>query len=106
MYELSFVQEGEILNSWCKSWHFAVRLRVNSIFQNSKTSLLTWLRAICLVTQGKRGISALELQSDLGMKSYDTAWTLLHKIREALRQRDESYTLHNIVGRPLHSAPG
>ena len=31
------------------------------------------------------------------MKSYDTAWTLLHKIREALRQRDETYILHNII---------
>lgn len=57
----------------CKNCHFAVRLRANSIFQNSKTPLLIWLRAICLVTQGKRGVSALELQSDLVMKSYDTA---------------------------------
>lgn len=81
----------------CKNCHFAVRLRANTIFQNSKIALLTWLRAICLVTQGKRGISALELQSDLAMKSYDTAWTLLHKIREALRQRDEKYRLKNII---------
>jgi len=83
----------------CKSCHFVVRLRANTIFQSSKIPLLVWLRAICLVTQGKRGIAALELQSDLGMKSYDTAWTLLHKIREALRQRDETYTLHNIIVR-------
>jgi ISXO2-like transposase domain len=81
----------------CKKCHFEVRLRANTIFQHSKTSLLVWLRAICLVTQGKRGISALELQVDLGMKSYDTAWVLLHKIREALRQRDDTYKLHNII---------
>jgi hypothetical protein len=81
----------------CKNCHFAVRLRANTIFQNSKIPLLIWLRAICLVTQGKRGIAALELQSDLGMKSYDTAWTILHKIREALRQRDEKYRLKNII---------
>ncbi len=81
----------------CKNCHFAVRLRANTIFQNSKIPLLIWLRAICLITQGKRGIAALELQSDLGMKSYDTAWTILHKIREALRQRDEKYRLKNII---------
>lgn len=81
----------------CKKCHFEVRLRAGTIFQKSKTSLLIWLRAICLVTQGKRGISALELQADLGMKSYDTAWTLLHKIREALRQRDETYKLKSII---------
>ena len=43
----------------CKKCHFEVRLRANTIFQHSKTSLLVWLRAICLVTQGKPGISAL-----------------------------------------------
>lgn len=31
------------------------------------------------------------------MKSYDTAWTLFHKIREALRKRDKIYTLHTII---------
>jgi hypothetical protein len=61
----------------CKTCHFAVRLRAGTIFQNSKIPLLIWLKAMSLVTQGKRGVSALELQSDLGMKSYDTAWTLL-----------------------------
>ena len=78
----------------CRKCHFEVRLRPGTIFQKSKTPLLIWLRAICLVTQGKRGISAMELQADLGMKSYGTAWILLHKIREALRQRDEIYRFH------------
>ncbi|MCP3680813.1 MAG: hypothetical protein GY782_11390, partial [Gammaproteobacteria bacterium] len=31
------------------------------------------------------------------MKSYGTTWALLHKIREALRQRDENYKLSNII---------
>jgi ribosomal protein S27AE len=81
----------------CKKCHFEVRIRANTIFQKSKTPLLIWLKAICLVTQGKRGISALELKNDLEMKSYGTAWTLLHKIREALRQRDARYKLHDII---------
>ncbi len=81
----------------CKQCHSEVRLRADTIFQNSKTPMLIWLRTICLVTQGKRGVSALELQADLGMKSYGTAWILLHKIREALRQRDERYKLNDII---------
>jgi hypothetical protein len=59
--------------------------------------ILTWLRAIALVTQGKRGISALELQRQLGMTSYDTAWRMLQKIRESLRQRDENYPLKGVI---------
>lgn len=31
------------------------------------------------------------------MKYYDTTWTILHKIREALRQRDSTYKLNNII---------
>lgn len=49
------------------------------------------------MVHGKRGISTLELQSELGMKSYGTTWAILHKIREALRQRDEQYKLKDII---------
>lgn len=45
----------------------------------------------------KRGISAFELQDDLGLKSYWIIWILLHKITEALRQRNEKYRLKNII---------
>jgi transposase-like protein len=69
------------------------RLRTGTIFENSKIDLLKWLRAIYFVMQGKRGVSALELMRHLGMKSYGTVWSMLHRIREALRQRDESYKL-------------
>lgn len=81
----------------CKECHFQVRLRANTIFQNSKTDLLLWLKMICFITQGKRGISAFELRVELEMKSYGTVWAMLHKIREALRQRDEEYKLKNII---------
>ena len=58
--------------------------------------MLLWLRAICFVTQGKRGISAFELQSELEMKLYGMVGTMLLKIREAFGQRDEPYKLQNI----------
>ena len=81
----------------CKRGHFNVRVRVNTIFQNSKAPLLTWLKAICYIMHGKRGVSTLELQNELEMKSYGTTWVLHHKVREALRQRDEKYKLENII---------
>src|SRR3989304_7719688 len=81
----------------CKNCHLYSRLRANTIFQHSKTPMLTWLKAICFVAHGKRGISTLELHHELEMKSYGTTWAILHKIREALRQRDEEYKLKNII---------
>jgi transposase-like protein len=81
----------------CQACHLQVRLRANTIFQNSKTPMLVWLKALCFVTQGKRGVSALELQAELEMKSYGTTWRMLQKIREALRQRDEGYKLKDVI---------
>ena len=62
-----------------------------------RAPMLIWLKAICFVAHGKRGISTLEVQSELEMKSYGTTWAMLHKIREAFRQRDEKYKLKNII---------
>jgi transposase-like protein len=50
----------------CASCERQVRLRAGSIMHRSHLPLLTWLRAIYLMTSGKRGISALELQRHFG----------------------------------------
>ncbi len=81
----------------CKSCHNHVRLRTGTIFESSKKGLLCWLKAIYFMTQGKRGISAVELQRHLRLSSYQTAWAMLHKIREALKQRDATYKLKGLV---------
>lgn len=77
----------------CAGCHRHIRLRAGTILEHSKTKILVWLRAVYFVMQGKRGISALELKRHLGSKSYGTVWAMLHKIREALRQRDDTYKL-------------
>jgi len=43
-----------------------------------------WFRAIWWVTTQKNGASALGLQRILGLGSYVTAWTWLHKLRRAM----------------------
>jgi transposase-like protein len=46
--------------------------------------LPVWFRAMWWVTTQKNGASALGLQRVLGLKSYETAWTWLHKLRRAM----------------------
>jgi transposase-like protein len=46
--------------------------------------LTTWFRTVWWVTSQKTGASALGLQRILGLKSYKTAWALLHKLRRAM----------------------
>ena len=73
------------------------RLRVGTLFENSKLPLLTWMQAILFMMQGKRGLSALELQRLLGLTRYETAWSMLMKIRKALMDRDAHYKLDGII---------
>jgi transposase-like protein len=55
-----------------------------TIFEQTKTGLSRWFLAIWLVTSSKGGISAMELQRQMGFGSYQTAWSWLHKIRKAM----------------------
>lgn len=55
-----------------------------TIFEQTKSGLAKWFLAIYLVSASKGGISALELQRQMGFGSYQTAWTWLHKIRRAM----------------------
>ena len=75
----------------CKGCRRQLRLRAGTIFASSKTSLLLWVKALFYVMQGKRGMSAQELQRHLGLKSYGRVWSMLLKIRAALQHRDAGY---------------
>jgi len=55
-----------------------------TVFQDTRIPLPVWFRAMWWVTAQKNGASALGMQRVLGLKKYETAWTLLHKLRRAM----------------------
>lgn len=55
-----------------------------TLFEGTRKPLVAWFRAIWWVTSQKNGASALGLQRILGLGSYKTAWTWLHKLRRAM----------------------
>lgn len=59
-------------------------VKAGTIFEGSRKPLVLWFRAIWWVTSQKNGASALGLQRILGMGSYETAWSWLHKLRRAM----------------------
>lgn len=59
---------------------------VGTIFENTKLPLNLWFGAIYLATAHKKGISSLQLSRDLGI-TQKTAWFMLHRIREMLRDK-------------------
>jgi transposase-like protein len=55
-----------------------------TVLHRTQTPLRVWFLGIFFVARHKRGISALQFQKDAGLRSYQTAWTLLHKLRAAI----------------------
>lgn len=68
----------------CSTCGHQTSITAGTIFQDTRKSLRTWFIAIWWITTQKNGASAQGLQQVLGLKSYQTAWTWLHKIRTAM----------------------
>jgi transposase-like protein len=68
----------------CAACRYQVSLTAGTILHNTKTPLAVWFWAAYLTVTDKRGMSALLLQRQLGLRRYETAWMLLHKLRRAM----------------------
>ena len=56
-------------------------MTAGTIFEGTRIALPVWFRAIWWMTNRKNGVRAMGLQRVLGLGSYETAWTWLHKLR-------------------------
>src|ERR1019366_5161140 len=68
----------------CRGCQGQTSLTAGTIFQDTRKPLRMWFMAMWYVTNQKNGVSALGLQRVLGLGSYETAWTWLHKLRRAM----------------------
>jgi transposase-like protein len=69
---------------FCAACGYQVSVTAGTIFQDTRKPLTVWFRAMWWMTSSKTGISALGLQRILGLRSYVTAWSWLHKLRRAM----------------------
>src|SRR5580704_8541552 len=60
-----------------------------TIFSDTHLPLTTWFKAIGLLMNAKKSISAKQMERDLGVH-YRTAWHLNHRIREAMQEGAQS----------------
>jgi transposase-like protein len=68
----------------CRGCQGQTSLTAGTIFQDTRKPLRMWFMAMWYATNQKNGVSALGLQRVLGLGSYETAWTWLHKLRRAM----------------------
>ena len=59
-----------------------------TIFHRTRTPLYKWFVAGWWMARDKRGVSALFLSREFGLR-YETAWLIAHKLRHALNERPE-----------------
>ena len=68
----------------CRSCRYQSSVTAGTIFHGTRVPLRVWFLGVYFVARHKRGISALQSQRDAGLGSYQTAWSLLHKLRSTL----------------------
>jgi transposase-like protein len=69
----------------CSECREQFTVTVKTVFERSKIPLTKWLAALFLLTASKKGVSAHQVHRSLGI-SYKSAWFMMHRLREALRQ--------------------
>ena len=81
----------------CSSCRFRTTLRSGTFMEHTKLSFYKWYLCMAFMSSTKKGISALEMQRQLGHKRYNTVWCLMHKIRMAMGDRDSMYELKGSI---------
>ena len=68
----------------CASCHRQTSVTAGTVMHGSKLALTVWFWAAYLMATHSNGISALQVQKQLGLGSYKSAWLLCHKLRRAM----------------------
>ena len=81
----------------CKGCNARISLRSGTIMESFKLSFMIWYKTIFLLSTTKKGFSSKEIQRQLGLKRYDPVWAMAHKLRKAMGQGDNRYTLEGLI---------
>jgi transposase-like protein len=68
----------------CADCRYQVSVTAGTVLHRTRTPLHLWFWAAYLMTTATPGIPALQLQRQLGLGRYETAWMMLHKLRRAM----------------------
>jgi transposase-like protein len=68
----------------CAACRLQTSVTAGTVMHGTRTPLRTWFWAAYLVATHHPGISAKQLQRQLGLSRYETAWLILQKLRRAM----------------------
>lgn len=81
----------------CRACRKPFTVTVGTIFEGSHIPLSKWLVAFYLFASSKKSLSALQLQRQLKLGSYRTAWHMAHRIRHAMQNDPNPTKLSGII---------
>lgn len=81
----------------CSECSFRTTLRSGTVMENSRLPFLKWFLIMLFMTSTKKGMSACELQKQLGHTRYMTIWSIMHRLRDVMGKRDDMYKLQDMV---------
>ena len=92
----------------CKFCKADISATNGTFMHRTHLPLRLWIVTAFLIMSNKCSVSAVTLMRSLGV-TYKTAWYMLHRIRKAMKRREERYLLDGIVelddtylGAPTH----
>ncbi len=80
----------------CKGCNKSFSVTSKTKLHNTRISLKTWLYAFAIISDAKKGVSAKQLQRNLGV-TYETAWNMYHKIRLMMSIENKNVLLDDVT---------
>src|SRR5216684_5376552 len=89
VYNINQPWKWECSNKDCRTGNaYRFSLLVGTIFENTKYPLRTWFEVLWQMLNSKKGVSAKQIQRQIGSGSYQTAWYMCHRLRAAMHDPD------------------
>ena len=61
---------------------------VGTVFENTNYPLKTWFEVLWTMLNSKKGVSAMQIQRQIGCSCYRTAWYMCHRLRAGMHDDD------------------
>lgn len=81
----------------CKDCRKQFTVTVNTPMERSHIPLSKWVIALYMMVTARKGVSALQLQRDLGIVSYEAAWHMAHRLRKFMMTEKVAEKLGGVV---------
>ncbi len=89
VYKIKLPWKWECSNIECRSGNaYRFSIIAGTIFENTNYPLKTWFEVLWQILNSKKGVSALQIQRQIGCGDYRTAWYMCHRLRAAMYDPD------------------